>query len=106
MTTMLTYGEKRRLFSRLFAGLILWAVEQGYEVAIDDVKCRDGHRKNSLHYIGLAGDLNLYRDGKYLWRTPDHLPLGDKWKSMHPLCCWGGDFGDGNHYSIAHEGRK
>ena len=29
----MTYGDKRRLFSKLFAELILWAVEQGYEVA-------------------------------------------------------------------------
>jgi len=29
----MTYGDKRRLFARLFAELILWAVEQGYVVA-------------------------------------------------------------------------
>jgi hypothetical protein len=80
----MTYGDKRRLFSRLFVELILWAIDQGYEVAIDDVKCRDGHKKYSLHYIGLAGDLNLYRDGKYFRKTEAHAPLGQKWESMHP----------------------
>ena len=102
----MTYGDKRRLFSRLFAELILWAVEQGYEVAIEDVKAHDGHMRNSLHYLGLAGDLNLYREGKWLSKTVDHTPLGNKWQSMHPLCRWGGTFGDGNHYSITHGGRQ
>ena len=102
----MTYGDKRRLFSRLFAELILWAVEQGYEVAIDDVKAHDGHMRNSLHYLGLAGDLNLYREGKWLSKTADHTPLGTKWQSMHPLCRWGGQWDDGGHYSITHQGRS
>ena len=105
----MTLGDKRRLFSRLFAELILWAVEQGYEIAIDDVKAHDGHMRHSLHYVGLAGDLNLYREGVWLSKTEDHTPLGIKWQSMHPLCRWGGDFGnisDGGHYSITHQGRS
>ena len=35
------------------------------------------------------------------------VPLfGAFWKSLDPDCCWGGDFNDGNHYSIAYQGRK
>jgi hypothetical protein len=32
--------------------------------------------------------------------------LGKYWKRQHPLCRWGGDFQDGNHYSLEHEGVK
>ena len=65
------------------------------------------HMKNSLHHLGLANDLDLYFNGVYLTRTEDHKFSGDKWKSMHPLCRWGGDFKhpDGNHYSLEWQGR-
>lgn len=60
----------------------------------------------SLHEIGLAIDLNLFRDGKFLAASEDHQPLGEYWESLHPLARWGGRFKDGNHYSIEHEGKK
>ena len=46
-------------------------------------------------------------------REVDPILLGvktdpvNKWrKAYYPLCRWGGRFGDGNHYSLEHEGRK
>jgi hypothetical protein len=60
--------------------------------------------RNSLHEVGLAVDLNLFRDGKYLASTEDHLPLGKKWEEIGGT--WGGRFGDGNHYSLEFGGRK
>jgi hypothetical protein len=62
--------------------------------------------RHSNHSIRLAQDLNLFRNGVYLSATEDHRKLGEFWESLHPLCCWGGRFGDGGHYSIEHEGRK
>ena len=61
---------------------------------------------NSLHIKKLAIDLNLFRHGVFCTTTEDHRPLGEFWKTLNPLCCWGGDFGDGNHYSITHGGKK
>lgn len=63
---------------------------------------------NSLHLIGLAVDLNLFKDGVYLPDTESHRQFGTYWKSLNPLCRWGGDFKkpDGDHYSIAWEGRS
>ena len=60
----------------------------------------------SLHTQRLAVDFNLFRDGKYLSSTSAHEPLGEWWEKQHELCRWGGRFGDGNHYSLEHEGRK
>lgn len=68
--------------------------------------------RNSLHGDGLAADFDLYRvaapgiPGSYLDKTEDHRPLGEWWEAQHQLCRWGGRFGDGNHYSLEHEGRK
>jgi len=30
------------------------------------------HMKNSLHHMGIAGDLLLYKNGKYLDKSSDH----------------------------------
>jgi hypothetical protein len=106
-----TLREKRCLFSRLFAQLILRAWTMGYQAAIDQVRrskeeaTRLGFSR-SLHVKGLAGDLLLYRDGKYLRSTKAHEELGLWWEAQHELCCWGGRFGDGGHYSITHGGVK
>ena len=103
----MTLRQKRVLFSRLISELVLWITGQGYEVAYD----REGmkHMDGSLHYFGLAKDLNLYQpDGTYLTMTEDYRFAGEKWKSMHPLCRWGGDFkrADGNHFSVTFEGKS
>ena len=57
---------------------------------------------NSLHYIRLAIDLNLFEAGKYLRSSKDHAVLGLYWESLGGS--WGGRFGDGNHYSLEHKG--
>ena len=117
MSTM-TLGQKQRLFTKLVAQLIQYAYAQGYELTLGDAY-RDprvhgdvGVKKsyssaNSVHKQRLAIDLNLFKDGQYLTTTEAHKPLGQFWKSLHPLCRWGGDFStpDGNHYSMTHEGR-
>lgn len=97
-------GNKRGKFTKYLAKLILHMIEEGYEPRLG----RDGlpHMKNSLHYDGLAADIDLIKDGKYLDTTPDHEPFGKYWESLDSDCCWGGWFNDGNHYSVKYMGRK
>jgi hypothetical protein len=104
----MTLGEKQRLFVRLIGKLIEWTYAQGYELTFGESFDDDniGHMRNSLHYVRLAQDLNLFKDGKWLQKSEDHGPLGAYWKTLNPLCRWGGDWNDGNHYSLAHEGRS
>lgn len=115
----MTLGQKQRLFAKLVPILIDRIYECGYEVSYGDTWSKPeykAHRKNSCHYIRLAIDLNLFKDGTFLTQSGSHLPFGMFWESLHPLCRWGGDwdkddnpfeFGenDGNHYSFEHEGR-
>ena len=96
--------KKQSKFARMVGFLILHAVSLGYEVTLGDAYALTGHMKNSLHGKRLAIDLNLFKDGKYLTKTEDHLPLGEYWESIGGS--WGGRFGDGNHYSLEHNGRK
>ena len=115
----MTLGEKQRLFSLLTSKLIMYANWMGYELTygetwrdprIAQLNAQAGSGiSNSLHLDRLAVDFNLFKDGVFLTRTEDHAPLGAFWKTLHPLCRWGGDFKpkpDGNHYSIEHDGRK
>ena len=113
----MTLSEKQRLFSRLFTSLLVWIHEQpGYEVVGGD-----WHRTpadaaanaaqgtgivHSLHTLSLACDLNLFLHGVYQPDSEAYRPLGEYWKSLHPLCRWGGDFSkpDGDHFSLEHEG--
>ena len=100
----MTLREKQSKFTLMVSKLIQWAYDQGYELTFGDAYARIGHIPNSLHYSRLAIDLNLFKDGKWLNKTEDHMPLGEYWESIGGS--WGGRFRDGNHYSLEHYGRK
>lgn len=110
-------SELQQLFTQLVAELIQEATRRGYRVTFGEAHrppetarlyARDGRGvANSLHSLRLAIDLNLFRDGRYLTQTDDHLELGEWWEKRHPRCRWGGRFGgDGNHYSMTPDGKR
>ena len=115
-----TLGGRQELFSECFAKLLDFAFERGYTVRIGEVQ-RDPRIaalnadkgsgiSSSLHIDKLAADIMLFKNGVYLTLTEQYAELGTFWKSLHPLCTWGGDFKgvrpDGNHFSITWQGRK
>ena len=97
-------GDKRKLFTRCIHRLLDRMLADGYDPMIG----KDGlkHMKNSLHFDGLAMDIDLTLNGIYLTGSVDHKVFGEFWKSLHPDCFWGGDFDDGNHYSVTMGGRR
>lgn len=116
----MTLLEKQFIFSSLVPLLINKAIALGYTVTLGEcyrspeeaarlAKLGKGI-KNSLHTLKLAIDLNLFRNGEYLTTDEAHRQLGTYWETLSAgkpyVCSWGGHFGDGNHYSIEHEGRK
>lgn len=114
----MTLGEKQRLFAKLLGQFLIWIYEQpGFEVsggewersqAQADANAASGAGiSNSLHLKRLAVDLNFFINGVYQDQTEAYRPLGEHWKTLDPLCRWGGDFQtrpDGNHFSLEHEG--
>jgi len=94
----LSLRQKQSKFAHMVALLILHAEQLGYEITLGDAYATQGHTQNSLHYIRLAIDLNLFKSGKYLDKTDDHKELGIYWESIGGS--WGGRFRDGNHYSL------
>jgi hypothetical protein len=77
----------------------------GLAVAIRNNGKANGIRRTA-HGNKLALDQNLFINGVYQTTTEAWRPLGEKWESLHPLCRWGGRFGDGNHISLEHDGVK
>jgi hypothetical protein len=111
-----TLGEQQRLFARQVGELIQYIYSHGYECTLDwcyrppEVAAYYASLgigiRSSLHTKKLAIDLNLFKDGEWLRSTEDHRPIGEWWERQHPLCRWGGRFGDGNHYSSERDGIK
>ncbi len=101
---------------RYTAQLIRWATEAGYELTWGETlrtpeqalhnAANGAGIAHSLHLIKLAVDLALFKNGELLSTLEDYKPLGEYWKSLDPLCCWGGDFHspDADHFSITWQG--
>ena len=111
--------EKQFVFASLVPKLINRAINLGFQVTIGEVLRSPEEAKrlaklglgtmNSLHISKLAIDLNLFKNGIFLKKTEDHKKLGEWWELQSTkdyTCTWGGHFGDGNHYSIIHNGKK
>jgi hypothetical protein len=94
----MSLSRKQRDFVKAIGKLINFAYDNGYELTFGDTyPGKYKHIKGSFHERGLAVDLNLFKDGKYMRETLDHKPLGLFWESLGGT--WGGRFRDGNHYS-------
>lgn len=108
----------RRIFTRNVGKFLTWCDVNNYYIALDQVKRTQAEANanaasgagiaNSLHTLGLAVDLLLYdANGNYLTDKASYQPLGDYWKTLDPLCRWGGDFTtriDADHFSMEYNG--
>jgi hypothetical protein len=101
--------DKRLRLSRMLAILQSYADLLGYGVTLGEgyVSNGTGHMKGSLHYSGLAQDINLYKDGVWLDKGPEsekaHNLLHNMWDLLGGAERIPKDL---NHYSIAHGGKR
>lgn len=116
----MTLREKRVAFTLLVAEMIHEATVLGYEVALNEVlRSQAAATANaqagtgithSLHLLGLAVDIALYRGGEYLQLSDQYRELGLWWEAQSTAeytLCWGGRFTtlkDGGHFSMMHNG--
>lgn len=112
----MTLNDKQVEFSRTMAYFQVWCFENGYEfieaesfrpVWVAEEYARRGLGiKGSVHTKKLARDLFRVKHGKISWDVEDYRDMGEKWKRMHPLARWGGDFKnrDAVHFSFEHQG--
>lgn len=119
--------QLQQRFTRLLADLIIFAYNKGYEITMGEVYrppetallyARQGRGiARSVHCDRLGADLNLFHNDKYITDSAAYEMLGVYWESLDTPefeCIWGGRFKDkngkskpdGNHFSIAFNGRK
>ena len=110
--------EMQFLFTRLQPRLIDRAHFLGFEVCggewhrpqeMCDIYVERGTGiADSNHKRCIAWDMNLFKKNGDAWewcvRVEDYRPLGLWWEQQHELCRWGGDFGDGYHFSLLYAG--
>ena len=101
-------SDKQFKFAKMTTLLFQWLINNGYKFTIGEV-WRPGDKR--CHGNKLAVDINLWIPWNgaiigydYTHKTEDHLPAGEFWESIGGT--WGGRFGDGNHYSLEHNGYK
>lgn len=106
----MTFREKQSRLVQLVGRLIEHVYSKpGWALTFSDARPTKpfGHMPGSLHYIGLAIDLNLFVNGD--WKDadcPEWRELGAYWQSLDPMCAWGGNWGDFNHFSLRHDGKQ
>jgi D-alanyl-D-alanine carboxypeptidase len=110
----MTLRQKQSKFVWMVRDLLNFAEKQGYELTFGEalrtpeqaaLYAKQGKGiPGSIHQLKLAIDLNLFVDGVYMTSTEAHRKLGEYWESIGGT--WGGRFNDGNHYSLAHGGKK
>lgn len=86
-----------------YCKLVQFAVSHGFEVTagellrpvqMQEIYVKTGRSKtmDSYHIKKLAGDLNFFKDGKYVCNLVDIAPIGAYWESLNPNNHWGGRF--------------
>src|SRR5215467_6072359 len=58
--------------------------------------------RNSVHRLKLAQDINIFLNGEYQEGGDVYKQLGEWWKQQHPDARYGGDWGDGDHFSFVY----
>lgn len=116
--------QARCEFTDAIAQLLAWAKAEptlgGYRVAFGEglvaiTDAADGdydgpHMAGGAHYTGLGMDLMVFNTiGVYIadGAHPAYRKLGEKWRRLHTLARWGGDFAkaDPDHFSLVWDGK-
>lgn len=108
----MSLGNERRQFTEAIALLTFYAVyygrhiaDQEWFLAVDMAKrCRDCEvgDDDSVHKLGLAEDMNLYINGRYIEDETGHTELHDFWDMLGGAPRIKKDL---NHYSFKFQGK-
>lgn len=114
-----TLHQRQVLHVQLTSELIAWALSQDMSLTWGETYRTSAQAAanaasgagiaHSLHILRLAVDFQLFdAAGDYLAddSSGEYGKLGAYWKSLDPLCRWGGDFHsvDLDHFSVTYQG--
>ncbi len=112
----MTLNQKQVEFTATLGVFLVWCAKNHYDVILAEVFRPPEQAKlmaktgkgiaNSNHRKKLAADMFRYLNNTVTWKREDYAAMGKKWKSMHELARWGGDFKgrDAVHFSFEHNG--
>ena len=112
----MSLNTKQVEFTATLGKFLVWCSRAGYDVILAEVFRTKEQAElnvamergilNSVHRKKLAADMFRYKDGTVTWNTEDYRRMGEKWKTLHPMARWGGDFRrrDAVHFSFEHNG--
>ncbi len=112
----MTLGEAQEDWTIAWAHLVIFAYSKGWSIRSKELLRTPYQAKeyarlgkgilNSVHRKGLAIDIALSINGAVTWDVEKYRVLGTKWKKLHPLSRWGGDFPgrDAVHFSFEWKG--
>lgn len=97
--------QKQFKFTEMLGELILYAYRNGFTLTLGEgfVSSGTGHMKGSLHYIRLAQDLNIFKDGVWLQDGTGLDVLHDFWDSLGGAKRIEKDL---NHFSVEWAGKR
>src|SRR3990167_2108205 len=97
--------QKQFKFARNLATLIIHIYSEGYTVTMGEAYRSPEEAKRlaklgrgivtSLHIDRLACDLQLFKNGVWMFDGASYKPFGEFWKGLSETkfrCTWGGDF--------------
>jgi hypothetical protein len=95
----MTLGQTQEAFIVSIAKLIIWGDSQGYKMRMGEGfnASGTGHKPNSNHYIKLAMDIFIYKDGENEQDMEAHKRMHDAWDTMGGAPRIEKDM---NHYSV------
>uniref|UniRef100_A0A6M3KMM6 Putative peptidase n=1 Tax=viral metagenome TaxID=1070528 RepID=A0A6M3KMM6_9ZZZZ len=94
-------GYAQEEFSYMLGDLLVWCREQGIRVRTGDVFAHNGHKEGSNHYLKLAADLYVYKQGATEQDMGAHRRMHDAWDTMGGAPRIEHDM---NHYSVVWKG--
>ncbi len=102
--------------------LEMWMIRQGYKFTDGEAWRSDEQqelyfdaglsnvKERGAHGNRLAKDYNIWVDGTLTYSKELLKPIGEYWKSLHPLNRWGGDFmvgqGSKKQWDVGHIERR
>jgi hypothetical protein len=99
---MTSLGGEQERFGYMLGKLLVWANEQGYLTRIGDVFAKTGHKENSNHYLKLAADILVYKQGAKEQNMDAHKAMHNYWDSIGGAPRIEKDL---NHYALMYQGR-
>jgi hypothetical protein len=97
----MTLGSEQERFGHMLGKLLVWANDHGHKTRVGDVFAKTGHKDGSNHYLKLAADILVFKQGAIEQDMEAHKEMHDYWDSIGGAPRIEADL---NHYALEYQG--